>query len=287
MSSPDSQPTNPAVPPHREGPRSSGVGAQLSRALREYRTRRALARCTRVGEGAAVCGVPSVRNHGRLEIGARLQMLSEPVVSHLVVERGALIRLGDDVRIAHGCGIAASVSIELGDRVSLGAFTLIIDTDYHVPGNPSAPAPCTPIRIGNGVHIGQRVVVLRGSIIGDGTIVKDGSVVAGAIPPGLTVGGVPAREMTFDAPVSAAHAAVLDRVAAIAKRTFRLTQLPEADHGPDDIAAWDSLGALSFLFALESEFGVVLDEGAFAHASTVRKAAETIERVLATRETRE
>jgi acetyltransferase-like isoleucine patch superfamily enzyme/acyl carrier protein len=256
---------------------------RISRAIRQYRAHRAMARCARLGEGSELRGVPSVQSHGRLEIGARLRLVSEPVVSHLVVERGAVLRLGNDVRIAHGCGIAASSSIEIGDGVVIGAFTLILDTDYHVPGNPSAPPPCTPIRIGQGVHIGQRAVVLRGSVIGDGARIADGSVVSGEIPAGAKVAGVPAREIRTESSIAASRGSVLDRVASVAMRTFRLAQPPTPEQGHGEIAAWDSLGALSFLFALEEEFAIVLDEGAFARASTIRLATEAVERALALR----
>src|ERR1041385_1660369 len=54
-----------------------------------------------------------------------------------------------------------------------------------------------PIRIGNDVWIGARVVVLDGAEIGDGAIVAAGSVVAGKIPPYAVVGGIPARVIRY------------------------------------------------------------------------------------------
>jgi acetyltransferase-like isoleucine patch superfamily enzyme len=50
-----------------------------------------------------------------------------------------------------------------------------------------------PVTIGDGVFLGQRSVVLGGVTIGDGATVGAGAVVTRDVPPGATVGGVPAR----------------------------------------------------------------------------------------------
>lgn len=50
-----------------------------------------------------------------------------------------------------------------------------------------------PIRIGKKVWIGANATVLPGVTIGDGAIVAAGAVVSKDVPPGVIVGGVPAK----------------------------------------------------------------------------------------------
>lgn len=180
---------------------------------------------------------PCPDNRGRIEIGERLRLTNRPVVTHLVVEPGAHVKIGDDVHIEHGCGVAASCSIRLGHRVTVGPFTLMMDTDYHVPGDPTAKPPASPIRIGNDVHIGSRVVVLRGADIGDGAWVGDGSVVSGTIPAGTRVAGVPARPI--ERPLQTASTDVRERVQQVVQRALRLPALPAMSQGPGELPGWD------------------------------------------------
>lgn len=214
-------------------------------------------------EGAVVAlGAPHVENRGRLVIGSGCQIGSRPVQTHLVVHRGATLRIGRDVQLAHGCGIACHSVIQIGDGSSLGAFTMVLDSDYHVPGDPLARAVPLAIEIGRNVRIGSHVTVLRGSHIGDGAIVEPGTVVSGEIPAGARVRGVPAQLVDERAGEARTHEdkTVSARVLRAAMRAFRLKAAPSLSDGPSQIAAWNSLGALSLLVAIEEEFGLALGE---------------------------
>lgn len=247
----------------------------LSVAVQAWRDHRALASCDEVGLGAWLAGRPYIRNRGRIEIGERLRLTNRPVVTHLVVEPGAHVKIGDDVHIEHGCGVAASCSIRLGHRVTVGPFTLMMDTDYHVPGDPTAKPPASPIRIGNDVHIGSRVVVLRGADIGDGAWVGDGSVVSGTIPAGTRVAGVPARPI--ERPLQTASTDVRERVQQVVQRALRLPALPAMSQGPGELPGWDSLGALSLLISLEEAFDVRLPADRFARVASLHDVVAMME----------
>ncbi|WP_278908486.1 acyltransferase [Leyella stercorea] len=71
-------------------------------------------------------------------------------------------------------------SIKFGSNVVTSWDTLVMDTDWHEVINTESgvPSPCTkPVEIGDGVWIGTRAVVLKGSRIPNGCIVGAGSLV--------------------------------------------------------------------------------------------------------------
>jgi len=226
---------------------------------RRYESRLHLRACSVVGADAQVSGSPRITNQGQIRIGRRFRLSCQPVASQLSTDPGGLIEIGDDVSIGHGTGISARGYIRIGDGSRLGAFVLAMDTDYHVAGDADAIAEVVPLEIGKDVRIGNNVTILKGSIIGDGARVLDGSVVRGAVPAGEIVQGVPARAARPRGGDESADSFGL-RVQRVAQTTFRLKQLPSLDQGPNQIGAWDSLGALSFVLALEEEFDVSVSE---------------------------
>ena len=89
-----------------------------------------------VGPGLTVRGTPTLRMHpgGRLELGARFRIQSTPVGSHIEIGPRALMKFGDDVTIGHGAALATFAGLSIGDRTTLGAFVIIMDTDFHKLG---------------------------------------------------------------------------------------------------------------------------------------------------------
>jgi acetyltransferase-like isoleucine patch superfamily enzyme len=218
----------------------------------------ALRSCDRVGGNPSLIGAPHIQNGGRIEIGDDFGFVSVPVQSHLVVHRGATLQIADRVSFGFGCGIACHSQIEIGAGSQIGPFTLILDSDYHVPGDPTARPKPLPIKIGRDVRIGSHVTILRGSQIGDGAIIEPGSVVSGEIMAGERVSGIPARPAGMAA--MGESGSIEARIAHTAQLSFRLNTLPGMHHGPNQIARWDSLGGLSFLLALEQEFEITLTQ---------------------------
>lgn len=166
------------------------------------RVARALARvalhgCDAVGRGASLHGWPFVRSDGRLEIGDGFELSSAPVRSHLVVGRGAELRIGRRVRVAHGAAISVYGRVDIGDEVTVGPMAMILDLDYHQIADRALRGSPRPIRIGRGAHLGSGVIVLRGAIIGEGARIAPNSVVSRAIPAGAHAAGVPARPLAL------------------------------------------------------------------------------------------
>jgi len=80
---------------------------------------------------AILNGTPTVVkwNGGTIEVGDRFSLSSRPVPSHLAC--AGILHIGDDVAIAHGAAIAATVSVTIGDRTRIGPFFVLMDTDFH------------------------------------------------------------------------------------------------------------------------------------------------------------
>jgi acetyltransferase-like isoleucine patch superfamily enzyme len=108
-----------------------------------------------------------------------------------------VLQIGDRVGIRPYCTISAAESVIIEDDVIIGAFTGIVDSDHTFAlGRPNVmhnPLATTPVRIGRGSWLAERVSVLRGSSIGTCCIIGANSVVRGEIPDYSIAVGAPAR----------------------------------------------------------------------------------------------
>lgn len=238
---------------------------------------------TRIGHRARLEGTPFVDNEGTIVIGDDLWLSSRPVQSHLVTRGRGRISIGDGVRIGSGAAIASEVGITIGDRVTLSAGCMLLDTDFHGADDYARTSEPAPIVIEAEASLGRGVVVLKGAQIGRGARISPGSVVSGIVAAGASVSGVPARVARVaqaggggraDAPRDASDA--MDRVRTVISETFSVARPIEPSDGPATIPAWDSLGTLRLLLALEDEFRVGLADDALRNAQTVAEVAEAV-----------
>ena len=148
-----------------------------------------------VGAGVRTVGRPRIDNQGRITIGAGTLLRSVNVPVELCAGPGAEIVLGADVRLNYGVSVGAMGSIRIGDRVRVGPYVMIIDTEFHeVYNRERMPAP-RPVRIEDDVWIGAKASVLPGVTIGRGAIIGVSAVVVADVAPFTVVVGVPAREV--------------------------------------------------------------------------------------------
>lgn len=136
----------------------------------------------------------------QIEIGERVLVLHGAWLS---VERPAweleapVLRIGDGVGCRPNCTISATESVVIEDDVIMAAGCSVVDSD-HTIGGPSDnvllnPMVSSPIRIGRGTWLGDRVSVLRGSDVGCFCMIGANSVVRGSIPDYSVAVGSPAR----------------------------------------------------------------------------------------------
>ncbi len=160
------------------------------------------------GHNWKLYGIPILQIHrkGHIRIGDHLQLRSSLRSNPLGVIHPVIISVRDQsasLTIGHhfsmtGGSITAEKEIVIGDRVSIGANTIIVDSDFHPLDlqlrldNPNVGDKKSVI-IENDVFIGMSVLILKGSHIGAGSIIGAGSVVTGYIPPGVVAAGNPAR----------------------------------------------------------------------------------------------
>jgi acetyltransferase-like isoleucine patch superfamily enzyme len=113
----------------------------------------------------------------------------------VVSPRGTSI--GRNAMIANNSVLDGRGGLEIGDDVQLG-FQAILLTTSHRFRDPRTPVRLQgldrkPVRVGNDVWVGARVVIQPGVTVGDGAVVGAGAVVTRDVPPFAVVAGVPAR----------------------------------------------------------------------------------------------
>ncbi|HEY2944450.1 MAG TPA: acyltransferase [Vicinamibacteria bacterium] len=255
---------------------------RLSRAAAWARAPVRLRSVTTLGRRPRLRGVPIVLNQGRIAIGDDFQLGSWPARSHLVTGPTGFIEIGHGVSIGAGAAISSEAHIRIGDGVRMAGSVMIMDTDYHDRRDFHAVVAGVPVIIEEGAHLGRNVTVLKGAHIGRGAWIGPGSVVSGPIPAGTSAGGVPARVLSGPAGLPGTDSSrpgergpeVLERIRAVVAATLDVG-LPDPADGPAQIPAWDSLGSLRLLLALEEEFGIVLPD-ALGGARSVRELGDVV-----------
>jgi acetyltransferase-like isoleucine patch superfamily enzyme len=146
-----------------------------------------------VGPGVRTLGKPRIDNQGTMHIGSGTLLRSVNVPVELCTEEGAELVIGRGVRLNYGISVGSTKSIRIGDRVRIGPYTMIVDTDFHDAYNRAKRPESRPVVIEDDVWIGAKASILPGVRIGRGAIVGTGAVVNKDVPPFAVVAGVPAK----------------------------------------------------------------------------------------------
>jgi UDP-3-O-[3-hydroxymyristoyl] glucosamine N-acyltransferase len=140
-----------------------------------------------------VGGPPRLVNYGSMTIGDDCRIVSHIVKTELCTAHGAELLIGNSVHMNYGVSIGATKSVRIGNRVRIGPYARVVDSDFHdVYNRAMAPSP-KPVVIEDDAWIGMNAVILPGVRIGRASIVGTGCVVTRDVPDFTVVGGVPAR----------------------------------------------------------------------------------------------
>jgi len=148
----------------------------------------------RIGPGVLGNGRLRITGPGRVELDAEVNAWSHAEVNRLITTRPqALIRIGRNARL-NGCTIVAADRVEVRSDCVLGSCEVRDHLPYsEPPGDRRRPGTPQPVVIEANVWIGGQVSILPGVRIGRDSVVGIHAVVFDNVPPGVIVGGNPAR----------------------------------------------------------------------------------------------
>jgi len=122
------------------------------------------------------------------------------------VERGAYFDSGWELEIGHNSGLGINCDVpfdlKIGDDVMMGPDVFIVGNnhrfdDLNIPMRLQGNQESRPVRVGDDVWIGAKVIILPGLTIGKGAIIGAGAVVTKDVPPYAICVGNPARVIRF------------------------------------------------------------------------------------------
>lgn len=110
------------------------------------------------------------------------------------------IKLGNRIEIGYGARIYPSFKVKdayihIRDGVTIAPGLTIFGAG-HPRGKKRSSHVASSVLIEEDAYIGGNVTIRYGVTIGKGAVVAAGSVVVSDVPPNITVGGVPARQIT-------------------------------------------------------------------------------------------
>jgi maltose O-acetyltransferase len=150
-------------------------------------------RRVRVLGHARVWGDVHIRNEGAVTLGDGVRLEGTAVRIDIACGPGAEVVIGDGTYLNYGTNIGATRSVRIGRDCAIGQYSMIMDNDFHTAQDIWQMGEPEPVVIEDGVWLGARVIVLRGSHIGVGAVIGANSVVKGTIPPRVLAAGSPAR----------------------------------------------------------------------------------------------
>lgn len=157
------------------------------------------------GDDVTVYGIPRIENKGKIEIGNHIRLISSKCAYNsgnlaggvfLRTSSSGNIKIGNEVYL-NGTTIISEQEIILGNRIMIGANTIILDTNTHnVPYRDRLrrwdKIVRKPVIVEDDVWIGANCFILKGVTVGRGSVIGAGSVVNNDVKPFSIYAGNPA-----------------------------------------------------------------------------------------------
>ena len=169
----------------------------------------------KIGKGVHLCGHINFKigKSAKLEIGEESVITGGGMINALGCNHGSCLRVdnGASIKIGHSTGLSdvsvwAKESITIGDYVTIGAETIINDSNSHCLNYmerrlehhrgvdwQKINIAKAPIVIEDDVFIGARCIINKGVRIGKRAVIAAGSVVTKSVPADEVWGGNPAK----------------------------------------------------------------------------------------------
>ncbi len=132
-----------------------------------------------------------IRKYGELHIKGYNQIGRGSLV--WILENGRIEFQGETFTTGNNM-IISKQSVTIGKECAIAWGVTICDHDFHkLYKNGIQKTETAPVVIGDRVWLGMNATILKGVTIGEGAVVGAGAVVTKDVPPGVMVGGNPAR----------------------------------------------------------------------------------------------
>lgn len=132
-----------------------------------------------------------VEDGGELRIGRDTWLRTEVELVHLVVYPGGKLTIGAEGWL-NGCLVSSKQEVTTGVRTWIGPGTHVYDSDQH-DFDDATPEQSAPVRMGDHIWVGARVMVLKGVSIGSHSIIGAHSLVSRDVPEHSVAYGIPAQ----------------------------------------------------------------------------------------------
>ena len=161
--------------------------------------------CVKVGKNFRIVrgnlqGIPYFSGKMYIEIGDNATFHSVITLSSNKVYDFPKLKIGNNVYIGARVSFSVAKEITVGDNCYFANEITVRDNDGHPldylkrRANEAVPKDAVkPIKIGNDVWVGSRVLILKGVTIGDGAVIASGSIVTKDVEPFTLVGGNSAK----------------------------------------------------------------------------------------------
>ncbi len=151
------------------------------------------------GKGASIAYPANILGFESISIGDNSVILSHSRMANFQIEGvKPLIRIGSNCYIGYYFSVLNASGVDIGDNVLVASHVLISSENHGMDPESglsyaAQPLVSSPVTIGDGCWIGEKVCVLPGVSIGKKCIIGAGSVVTKSIPDYSIAVGNPAR----------------------------------------------------------------------------------------------